>query len=225
MAARGIDYVMSYRQDSEVYVPYGQLVKKPVAGKVPIVSYATKQKKIAWFVSNCKTNNKRERVAAEIAQYFPLDVYGKCGNHSCPMSKFNECHRMVEQKYMFYLSFENSHCKDYVTEKLFKVLNYNVIPIVYGAADYATLMPKNSYIDVANFTTTKHLTDYLDQVANNEQMYKSYFDWKRDVDVISSRNEAKALCEALHNTQLANYEQNKDLTKWWFDDANCKLVT
>jgi hypothetical protein len=31
-------------------------------------------------------------------------------------------------------SFENSVCDDYVTEKLFKILPFDVVPIVYGGA-------------------------------------------------------------------------------------------
>ena len=31
-----------------------------------------------------------------------------------------------------YLAFENSFCTDYVTEKLFRTLNTEIIPIVYG---------------------------------------------------------------------------------------------
>ena len=35
---------------------------------------------------------------------------------------------MMEQKYFFHLSFENSFCKDYITEKFFNVMKYNIIP-------------------------------------------------------------------------------------------------
>ena len=36
--------------------------------------------------------------------------------------------RDMEAGYRFYLSFENSVCADYVTEKFFRILHYNVIP-------------------------------------------------------------------------------------------------
>ena len=52
----------------------------------------------------------------------------------------------------FYLSFENSLCSDYITEKFWKVLDYNVIPVVLNGANMTKFAPKNSYIDLKDFT-------------------------------------------------------------------------
>jgi alpha-1,3-fucosyltransferase len=43
---------------------------------------------------------------------------------------------MLDKGYKFYLSFENSLCSDYVTEKFWKILNFNIVPIVLGGANY-----------------------------------------------------------------------------------------
>lgn len=59
---------------------------------------------------------------------------------------------MIENNYKFYLAFENSICRDYVTEKLYNSLLFSTVPIVYGGADYDAIgLPPNSYIDVRNF--------------------------------------------------------------------------
>ena len=63
---------------------------------------------------------------------------------------------MLERDYKFYLSFENSICRDYVTEKFYNPLLYSTVPVVYGGADYDSIgAPFNSYIDVRNFTSGK----------------------------------------------------------------------
>ena len=54
---------------------------------------------------------------------------------------------MVAEKYKFYLSFENSFCTDYITEKLWKVLNYDIVPIVMGGGNYTKYAPAKSYIN------------------------------------------------------------------------------
>ena len=60
-----------------------------------------------------------------------IDIFGACGK--------GEVSKAEEQKlwpnYKFYLALENSHCRDYISEKFFKVLDKDVIPIVRGAPE------------------------------------------------------------------------------------------
>jgi hypothetical protein len=58
-------------------------------------------------------------------------------------------------------SFENSVCKDYITEKFFKVLDFDMIPIVFGTANYSKVAPAKSYINVNNFESVQKFADYL----------------------------------------------------------------
>lgn len=58
---------------------------------------------------------------------------------------------MLERDYKFYLSFENSICRDYVTEKFYNALLFKTVPIVYGGANYSAVAPKGSYINVRDF--------------------------------------------------------------------------
>ena len=65
---------------------------------------------------------------------------------------------MLERDYKFYLAFENSICRDYVTEKFYNPLRFSTVPIVYGGADYeAKGAPPNSYIDVRTFSSGPNL--------------------------------------------------------------------
>jgi hypothetical protein len=55
------------------------------------------------------------------------------------------------RQYKFYLSFENSICRDYITEKFYQPLLNSMVPVVYGGADYEA--SPDSFIDVRNFPT------------------------------------------------------------------------
>ena len=57
--------------------------------------------------------------------------------------------------FQFYLAFENSLCADYITEKFFKVLEYNVIPVVLNGVNMTKFAPKHSYIDIKDFDSVK----------------------------------------------------------------------
>jgi hypothetical protein len=55
----------------------------------------------------------------ELQKHIQIDVYGNCGTLRCDKSQGNACFRKLKKDYFFYFAFENSNCRDYVTEKLF----------------------------------------------------------------------------------------------------------
>ncbi len=42
------------------------------------------------------------------------------------------CQSRIQKDYKFYLAFENSLCKHYVTEKFWERIPYDMVPIVMG---------------------------------------------------------------------------------------------
>ena len=124
---------MTYRQDSDIFTPYGSVTQMKVLPddlEVAVAEFglshahmiSSKEPRAAWFVSHCDTESQREHFVKELEKFYPVDKYGKCGNLSCSRNKEEDCWKMVESKYKYYLSFENSICTDYVTEKLFSAL-------------------------------------------------------------------------------------------------------
>lgn len=106
-------------------------------------SLESKSKAAAWFVSHCKTDNKREKYVKNLqyalrAYNLTVDTYGQCSRLKCSVSE-TRCKEMLKRDYYFYMSFENSFGEDYVTEKLLTALNSDTVPIVFGAADYDRL--------------------------------------------------------------------------------------
>lgn len=117
-----VNWTMTYRTDSEIVLPYGKWVyyNMSVKTKKQEKNYAKgKTKKVAWFVSNCYPVNDRYEYAIELQKYIGVDIYGKCGDLNCPKSKAH-CMELLRRHYKFYLAFENSNCRDYITEKFFK---------------------------------------------------------------------------------------------------------
>ena len=93
-----------------------------------------------------------------------MDIYGLCGPLKCGDVKnvkntynteLDPCFNMVNNKYSFYISFENAICKDYITEKMFNAFKLNTIPIVLGGANYSEILPPHSYINAGQFYSPK----------------------------------------------------------------------
>ena len=79
-------------------------------------------------------------------------------------SEETDCYAKIEQEYKFYLSFENSLCTDYVTEKFFNVLNYNMVPVTYNGAEMEKFAPRHSYINALDYSSVEELAKYLEKV-------------------------------------------------------------
>ena len=69
-----------------------------------------------------------------------------------------------------------------MTEKFFQILKHNMVPVVYGGADYSSIAPPYSYIDARQFKPHE-LAIYLEKLAANKTLYNEYFWWKGYNDV------------------------------------------
>ena len=133
-----------------------------------------------------------------------------------------DCMSMIEQKYKFYLSFENSFCKDYITEKFWKVLSFNVIPIVMGSGNYSKYAPAKSFINVEDFNSGKELADYLTYLNSNATAYAEYFEWKNYFKVSFEYNRAFCgLCKALNEPHEFADKVNENTFDWWRTQGQC----
>ena len=116
------NWTATFRRDSDIVAPYEKFVPHNSAIKTQMQNknFASgKTKKVAWFVSNCRSANLRMEYARELSKYIQVDVYGKCGPKKCNRSNNDQCSEMLNKDYKFYLAFENSNCRDYITEKFF----------------------------------------------------------------------------------------------------------
>ncbi|XP_041365193.1 glycoprotein 3-alpha-L-fucosyltransferase A-like [Gigantopelta aegis] len=218
------NWTATYRHDSTIVAPYEKFVpyNSSVLTKPQNKNYAKgKTKKVAWFVSNCGARNGRRRVADELAHHIQVDIYGACGKFKCPRFQSNKCFDMLNREYKFYLSFENSNCRDYITEKFFvNGLQHDVIPIVMGAApeDYRRSSPPHSYIHVDDFPSIKDLADYLTKLDQNDDLYNEYFRWKGTGSLINTFFWCR-MCNLLHDKHAPTFVS--DIEAWWRGEGVC----
>lgn len=86
-------------------------------------------------MSNCSARNNRLQFAHELGKYIDVDIYGACGAFKCSRTNADKCFDILDRDYKFYLAFENSNCRDYITEKFFvNGLSRNTLPIVVSRA-------------------------------------------------------------------------------------------
>ncbi|KAJ8729964.1 hypothetical protein PYW07_017002 [Mythimna separata] len=157
------------------------------------------------------TQSKRElyvkRLKAELSEKYERDVhvYGDCGMFTCNREK-QDCDQLLKRDYYFYLSFENAFSEDYVTEKLMHAVQNNVVPIVYGGANYSRFLPHRSYINAREYKVAE-LAKLIDQLIREPSTYAEFFRWKkyysyhRTTD-LEETNEYCKMCAALNDEKL-----------------------
>ncbi|KAE8743619.1 hypothetical protein FOCC_FOCC010763 [Frankliniella occidentalis] len=220
------NWTATYRRDSDLVAPYERwayydprLKQRPLA-EMP--NYAlNKTRKVAWFVSNCAARNGRLQYAMELSKYIQVDIYGACGQLKCLRNEPEKCFALLDQHYKFYLAFENSNCKDYITEKFFvNGLGRNIIPIAMGAQpeDYARSAPVRSYIHVDDFESPKALAAYLHRLDRDDDLYNSYFRWKGTGQFINTHFFCR-LCALLHDDFRP--KSYRDVNAWWRGPGVC----
>ena len=85
----------TYMSNADIQDPYGIKLEFGNAFDTSSAAYENmvesltkkirnKTKLVAWFVSNCRTPSARMVYAKELSKHISVDIFGKCGNHSCP---------------------------------------------------------------------------------------------------------------------------------------------
>ena len=195
-------------------------------------------KDIAWIVSHCNTISKRENYVKEMQKYherLKIDAFGKCGNAKGGLSKIPDrktgwinAYEKLAPDYKFYLSFENSRCRDYITEKFFTALKVGMIPVVLGGLskhDYEKIAPPHSFLHVDDFKSPEHLMKELQVIAKDSELFNSYFWWRHHyrvkVNILCCPSHewtypACQLCDILNSNDTTTTKNNYDnLTAFW----------
>ncbi|KAF7669755.1 hypothetical protein LDENG_00155410 [Lucifuga dentata] len=172
---------MNYRRDADISIPYGVLVPKKtgenesgVEDGVPL----NKTSLVCWVVSNYQSHHKRTQVYHELQAIVPVNVYGRTRRR--PLS--SKALLPTISRCYFYLAFENSIAKDYITEKLWRNSYLGgAVPVVLGPSlsDYRAVAPPHPFIHVDEFASVKDLGEYLKQLAEDKKRYNDYFSWKQ----------------------------------------------
>ncbi|KAI9554680.1 hypothetical protein GHT06_019956 [Daphnia sinensis] len=241
------NWTMSYKANSDIPMFYGRIIPKSTAPKnlketqqrirethLAENYAANKTRLVAWLVSHCETPGHRERYVTQLRKFIRVFIYGDCGTFKCaqsslyPSTSSTECYSMIESKYKFYLSFENSICDDYVTEKFFEAMNLRLIPIVYGGANYSKIAPVHSYINALEYSP-QELANYLKILDANDTLYNEFFWWKDHYEVEShvtqmSRHSFCDLCKKLHHDEGV-IKFYPTLEPDWLPRTQCKRIS
>ncbi|XP_067944176.1 alpha-(1,3)-fucosyltransferase C-like [Watersipora subatra] len=227
---------MLYRKDSNIYYPWGKSIKRQTDLKPNINFAANKAKGAFAYLSNCGSSNyDRKALMLELKKYVDVDIYStQCKGYGfmrspCPrLSKGSnpDCELRFNRPYRFYLAFENSLCKDYITEKLWDRLaspGY-FLPVAMGGLsieDYTSIAPPNSFVHVSNFSSVKALGAHLKRLMQDDAAYNRYHEWRYNYSIDTSRGFGGCELCRLANERPAMPSQ-AHIDQWFNDPSRCR---
>ncbi|KAI6174379.1 Alpha-(1,3)-fucosyltransferase C [Aphelenchoides besseyi] len=111
-------------------------------------------------------------------------------------------------EHFFHLSFENSVCPEYQSEKFWRVKQL-IVPIVLSRANIAA----------SDFESPSHLARYLKMLMGNRTEYAKYFEWTKNFRRTplseSERRVACQLCKLAHSNAPI---QINNIKRYWSTD-------
>ena len=163
----------------------------------------------------------------QLSKYIDVSVMGKCTKEG-PCSRGDTgCEAKVHSEYRFYLAFENSLCKDYITEKFWKTLESPTyfVPVAMGGLsidDYNEVAPPDSFIHVYNFTSVEKLGKYLQHLMTDDAAYNRYHQWRQRYTLIPEwYNVPCDMCKLAHNPSSISSIQHRQFADEW-NAAECR---
>jgi hypothetical protein len=229
------NWTISYKLNSEVSIAaYGAFSKRETAlsneeyNQWSKKEFESRTNGAIWFVSNCDAKQRLEyfyklrRVSNVL-----IEGYGRCVDynlmHWCTAG--SQCERDYMSSFKFYLSFESTTCRDYITEKFYKSFYHGLIPIVHGPEknDYNRVAPVNSFIHIDDFDKDMNkLADYLQKIHSNLTLFSMYHQWRQTYEVIIDGRAVERirlceLCQRLNKVRQGESIYYKDIETFYHE--------
>lgn len=223
----------TYQNDSDIWQPYCMIEPRKndnaTATKTLTnnINYAAGKTKMALiFMTHCV--GYRQKLINKFKEYIKVDFVGPCSSENViDCLRHSENCVQKQKQYKFFLSWENSYCDGYITEKFFeRSLQMGLVPVILtkGYLSDITVAPPGSYINILDYPDIESLAKHLKYLDANDTAYNEYHAWRKNYDAPITDFHC-SMCEKLWEKKVLNIKPgkswNKNLANYWNGDKKC----
>lgn len=162
----------------------------------------------ALISNNYSTDGFRLKFIKELNKYKKVDMGGRIGNNI--LKTVNNKIQFLES-YKFSIAMENSGGDGYISEKIVDSFLAGTIPIYYGDYMVDEYINPKSYILIKGEKDIQQKIEYIKQIDNNDELYKSLLKEKVILDkniIIDTEKELKEfLCHIFEEDKLKAFRK------------------
>lgn len=207
---------LSYRRDADIHVRWRLSLKKNSGEDFVLPK---KERLLCWIVDSNDLHTKSGEGYSyyrELIKHIKVEVFDSSSTNG-------ENYFLTVSSCKFYLSFENSIHRDYITETFNGPLAVGTVPIVLGPPrwNYEDFAPGSSFIHVNDFPDALALAQFLLGLDKDNEAYIRYFSWRQFFTARRHPTEEKhefahAICQACRHIGMKKvYRTVPDLYKWF----------
>eukprot|EP00797_Seminavis_robusta_P006732 Sro1452_g273900.2 (505) ;mRNA; r:14910-16424 len=186
------EYFSSAYFKSDIPLSRIDLDKHNLRNALPPVDFdAVKDSGVYIVNEQCgATNSRRSRWKDVLDNQYHVDSPGKCG-HNKELEPGESLETLegrltIMKKYKFVLGYEISTHKDWVTELAYEAMLSGAVPIVLGATNMKSHLPRYGAIFVSDFNSFDKLAAHVNMVAKDKALWNSYHAWRKDESVLAA---------------------------------------
>ena len=181
--------------------------------------------KATFVARNCAPMSDRNAYVKAIDKLIGVVALSSCfHNTPWPQCEGRDCTKVEAIRgYKIHLAFENGDSPRYVSEKIFQAFSAGVLPVYLGTHFVSGVVPKGSYIDVADFASPEAVAQYLVTVLADDNLYRKYFEWKWKPFDKMFEDRFKAIWTIPFECRLCRYIGSL-LNGWKWDQINQSVI-
>lgn len=217
------NWTMTYKIDSDIVFSHSQIAEKirtdDYSGynSYPSMFDLKKKTKIIALVSTDELGIRNKKYILNLSRYLTISKYD-----INLIQKLNTRERVfseLEATFHFVLIVQKYDCNDYVTEIMYNLLDYHVVPVLIGSSDYNETLPADSFVAAKNFKDHEALAMHLEKLAANHDEYVKYFAWRFNYSL--SHSYTAIPCDVCNMLNMYKYEKHYENIQSWFFDKGC----